>query len=301
MTRGRAGSGSAMAPSCPAWRRESPVASRRRPRRPGSRSTTRSRPSRAQSQGSCLTTGKPGGHRGEGTTTFWRASLAHCASEDALYSAESGASAGWVGRSAGGGCSGRWQRSGDGSAGDHPLRGLACGGCDVVVVGVVVQNGDVFSFCYCGDEQVGEADCPDAAAAPEGGLGGGGTPPVFVQGGEPFVAGVTVGAQFIKLRAGPGCPPEFEFDHPAGGHQPCFDQRAENRGHPRVAQARQRAGVGKVAGYCRHAARITSSSSRSGRPPEASLRRSRRRAASAATSRRAALTVSFFVSVCSAS
>ena len=63
MTRGRAGSGSAMASSCPAWRKESPVASRLRPRRPGSRSTTRSRRSRAQSQGSCLTTGKPGGHR----------------------------------------------------------------------------------------------------------------------------------------------------------------------------------------------------------------------------------------------
>src|SRR5450631_3848220 len=193
MTRGRAGSGSAVASSCPAWRKESPVASRRRPRRPGSRSTTRSRPSRAQSQGSCLTTGKPGGHRSEGTTTFWRASLAHCASEDALYSAESGASAGWVVRSAGGGCSGRWgvrraARSGDGSAGDHPLRGLAGGGGDVVVVAAVVQHGEVFSFGYCGDEQVGEASCPDASAAPEGGLDVECTPPVFVQGGEPFVA-----------------------------------------------------------------------------------------------------------------
>ena len=56
-------SASAMASSCPAWRRESPVASQHRPRRPGSRSTTRSRRSRAQSHGSCLTTGKPGGHR----------------------------------------------------------------------------------------------------------------------------------------------------------------------------------------------------------------------------------------------
>ncbi|HEX9519826.1 MAG TPA: hypothetical protein VF940_27090 [Streptosporangiaceae bacterium] len=40
-----------------------------------------------------------------------------------------------------------------------------------------------------------------------------------------------------------------------------------------------------MAGYRCHAARITSASSRSGRPPETSRRRSRRRAASAATAR----------------
>ena len=50
------------------------------------------------------------------------------------------------------------------------MHGLAGDGCDVVVVAVVVQHGEVFSFGYCGDEQVGEANCPDAAAAPEGGL-----------------------------------------------------------------------------------------------------------------------------------
>ena len=46
-----------------------------------------SRPSRAQFQGSCLATGKPGGYRSEGTTRFWRGSPAHRTSEDVLYSA----------------------------------------------------------------------------------------------------------------------------------------------------------------------------------------------------------------------
>jgi hypothetical protein len=46
-----------------------------------------------------------------------------------------------------------------------------------------------------------------------------------------------------------------------------------------------------------HASRITSSSARSGRPPDVSRCRSRRRAASAATSRSATFTMSFFVSV----
>ena len=40
----------------------------------------------------------------------------------------------------------RAARSGDSSAGDYPLHGLAGNGGDVVVVAVVVQHGDVFSF-----------------------------------------------------------------------------------------------------------------------------------------------------------
>ena len=74
------------------------------------------------------------------------------------------------------------------------MRGLAGDGGDVVGVTVVVQDGEVFSFGYCGDEQVGEADGPDAAAAPEGCLDVECAPPVLVQGGEPFVAGIAVGA-----------------------------------------------------------------------------------------------------------
>src|ERR1019366_1110252 len=77
----------------------------------------------------------------------------------------------------------------DSAAGDHPLRGLAGDGCDVVVVAVVVQHGEVFSFGHRGDEQVWEADCPDAPAAPEGSLDIKCAPPVLVKGGEPFVAG----------------------------------------------------------------------------------------------------------------
>jgi hypothetical protein len=68
----------------------------------------------------------------------------------------------------GGGGEGRGVVMGWFRGGGHPLRGLAGDGCDVVVVAVVVQDGEVFSFGYCGDEQVGEADCPDGAAAPEG-------------------------------------------------------------------------------------------------------------------------------------
>ena len=39
---------------------------------------------------------------------------------------------------------------------------------DEVVVGVVMQDGDPFPFGHGGDQQVGEADCPDLSAAPQG-------------------------------------------------------------------------------------------------------------------------------------
>src|SRR6266851_6360435 len=191
-----------------------------------------------------------------------------------------------------------WLRNGP--AGDDPSCWLSGDLRDQVVVAVVVQHGDLFSLGYGGDQQAGESDCPDLPVAPERGLDIERAAPVLIVGGEPFVAGVAVGAQFIELCAGPGGPSELELDDAAGGYQPGLDQRAQHHGHRLVPQARQRAGVRQVAGYRCHAERITCSSSRSGRPPETRRCRSLRRAASAATARRAALTVSFLVSVCSA-
>src|SRR5712692_9034859 len=198
-------------------------------------------------------------------------------------------------------CAGRmrlvWSGLRNGPAGDDPSRWLSGDLCDQVVVAVVVQHGDLFSLGYGGDQQVGESDCLDLPVAPERGLDIERAAPVFIVGGEPFVAGVAVGAQFIELCTGPGGPSELELDDAAGGYQSGLDQRAQHHGHRLVPQARQRAGVRQVAGYRCHAERITCSSSRSGRPPETRRCRSLRRAASAATARRAALTVSFLVSV----
>ena len=109
-----------------------------------------------------------------------------------------------------------------------------------------------------------------------------GAPPVFVVGGEPFVTGVAVGPELVELGRGPGGPAKLEFDHTAASDQTRLNQRAEDRRHRLVAQAGQRAGVRCVAGYRCYAARITSATSKSGKPPETSRRRSRRRAASAA-------------------
>lgn len=89
--------------------------------------------------------------------------------------------------------------------------------CDQVVVAVVVQHGDLLSLGYGGDQQVGESDCPDLLIAPERGLDIERASPVFIVGGEAFVAGVAVGAQFIEFCAGPGCPAKLELDDAAGG------------------------------------------------------------------------------------
>src|SRR5580700_1731420 len=158
----------------------------------------------------------------------------------------------------------------------------------------------MFSFGYCRDQQVRQADGSDAAAAPQGSPDVKRAPPVLVMGGQPFIASVAVGSHLIELRAAAGCPSEFELDDTASSHYSRLDQRRQDRCHSRVAQTGECAGVGQVACYRCHAACITSSSSRSGRPPEVSLCRSRRLAASAATSRSAALTVSFLVAVPSA-
>src|ERR1022692_133648 len=193
----------------------------------------------------------------------------------------------------------RGKRLRDSPAGHDPLHRLAGDLGDKVVVAVVVQQGEAFSFCHGSDEQVGEAYCSHAPAAPERGLDIKRAPPVLIMYGEPLVAGIAVDSQLVELCAAPGGPSYFELKDTAGGYPSRLDQRGKHRGDRRVAQAGQRASVRQVSGYRRHAARITSSSSRSGRPPEASLRRSRRRAARAVTSRRAALTVSFLVAVCS--
>ena len=65
---------------------------------------------------------------------------------------------------------------------------------DEVVAGGVVQYCDAFPLGHGGDQKVGEADCPDLAAAPQGALDIEGAPPVFIVSGEPFVAGVAVGS-----------------------------------------------------------------------------------------------------------
>src|SRR5215471_16470632 len=164
-----------------------------------------------------------------------------------------------------------------------------------------MQHGDTFPLGHGGDQEIREADCPDLPAAPQRALDIEGAPPIFIVGGEPFVADVAVSPQLAELRRGPGSPAELELDHAAGCHQARLDQRAQDRSHRLVAQAGERAGVRQITGYRCHAARIISASSRSDKPPSASRCRSRRRAASAATARRAALMVSFLVSVCSTS
>ena len=64
---------------------------------------------------------------------------------------------------------------------------------DQLVITVVVQDGDTFSFGYCRDQQVGQADRPDAPATPQGSLDVKRAPPVLIMGGQPFIASVAVG------------------------------------------------------------------------------------------------------------
>src|ERR1700722_14319916 len=188
-------------------------------------------------------------------------------------------------------------RSGNRSARYDPLRLLAGNLRDEVVVTVVMHNGDSFSFRHSCDEQVGQADRSAPTGAPQRGLDVERAPPVLVVSGQPLIASVAVGSQLVELWTAAGGPAEFEFDDAAGSYHARFDQRRQGGRNHRVVQAGQRAGVCQVARYRCHAARITSSSSRSGRRWEVNLCRSRRRAASAVTSRRAALTVSFLVAV----
>src|SRR6266702_3862236 len=110
-----------------------------------------------------------------------------------------------------------WLR--DSTARDNPSRWLSGDLCDQVVVAVVVQHGDLLSLGDGRDQQIGEADCPDLPAAPERGLDIERAAPVLISGGEPFIADVAVGAQYVELCAGPGGPAELELDDAAGGHQ----------------------------------------------------------------------------------
>ena len=61
-------------------------------------------------------------------------------------------------------------RSGNRSARHDPLHRLAGDLRDQLVITVVVQDGNTFSFGYCRDQQVRQADRSDAAAAPQGNL-----------------------------------------------------------------------------------------------------------------------------------
>src|SRR6266581_3559148 len=61
-----------------------------------------------------------------------------------------------------------WLR--DSTARDNPSRRLSGDLCDQVVVAVVVQHGDLLSLGDGGDQQIGEAECPDLPAARERGL-----------------------------------------------------------------------------------------------------------------------------------
>src|SRR6266568_4203832 len=127
-----------------------------------------------------------------------------------------------------------WLR--DSTGRDNPSRWLSGDLCDQVVVAVVVQHGDLLSLGDGGDQQIGEADCPDLPGAPERCLDIKRAAPVLIACSEPFIAGVAVGAQFVEFCAGPGGPAELELDAAAGGYQPGRDQRAEDHGHWLVAQ-----------------------------------------------------------------
>src|ERR1700722_4958959 len=194
----------------------------------------------------------------------------------------------------------REQSSGNGPPGYDPLHWLAGDLCDELVVAVVMQNGDTFSFRHCSDQQVREAHRSHAPASPQRSLDVKCAPPVLIASSQPLVPSTSVGSEFIELCAAPGRPAELELDDTTGTHDARHDQRRKNCGHRWMTHARQGARVREVACYRCHAARITSSFSRSPRLPDVSLSRSRRRAASAVNSRRAALTVSFLVAVPSA-
>src|SRR5580698_8467760 len=166
-----------------------------------------------------------------------------------------------------------------------------------IVVAVVMQKRDKLPFSDSGDQQVGKPDCPDPSRAPQHGLHVQRAMPVLITGRQPLVAFLPISSDLVKLSARASRPAKLELDHTAGRYQPGLDQRTQHCRYRGPVQPGQRAGISQMAGYRRHAPRITSSSAKSGSPRETSRCRSRRRAASAVTCRSAALTVSFFVSV----
>ena len=82
-----------------------------------------------------------------------------------------------------------------------------------------MHAGEAFSFGDGGDEQVSESDGPDLSAPPELGLDGQGPVPVFVVGGQPFVACLPVCPHLVEFVGAAGSPAEFEFDDAAGRDQ----------------------------------------------------------------------------------
>ena len=118
------------------------------------------------------------------------------------------------------------RRLGHGAAWYYPLHGL-CGDLgDEVVVAVIVQECDLFAFCDGGDQQVGKPDRPHVPAAPQCALDIEGAMPVFVVGGQPFVAFVPVGPDQVELGAAARCLAKLELDDAAGRAQPGLNQRA---------------------------------------------------------------------------
>ena len=73
-------------------------------------------------------------------------------------------------------------RSGHCSAGYDPLHRLAGDLRDQLVITVVVQDDDTFSFGHRRDQQIGQADRPDAPVPPQGALDVKRAPPVFIMG-----------------------------------------------------------------------------------------------------------------------
>jgi hypothetical protein len=55
-----------------------------------------------------------------------------------------------------------------------------------------MDHGDTFPLGHCGDQQARQSHRPDLPAAPRGALDIGRAPPVFIMGGEPFVADVAI-------------------------------------------------------------------------------------------------------------
>ena len=74
-------------------------------------------------------------------------------------------------------------KSGHRSPGYDPSHRLAGDLRDQLVVTVVMQDGDTFSFGHGRDQQVRQADRPDATASPQGALDVKRAPPVFIMGG----------------------------------------------------------------------------------------------------------------------
>src|SRR5215470_5658198 len=97
----------------------------------------------------------------------------------------------------------------------YPLSRLAGDLCDQVEVAVVVHDGDALSLGDRGDQQVGEADRPDAPAAPQCSLHLLRSVPVLIVSGQPFITCISIRTYLIELGRRPSRPSKFELDHAA--------------------------------------------------------------------------------------